>query len=156
MCGVYLVATAKFIDTSDFEIRLNRSATDFKRIAEKAIRAGAAIIATRMQERLNDVLSVDAQNGKLVQALGITPVKRGRNFDYNAHIGFDGYQLPAYGKFPQGVPFQLIARTFESGAGDWRPKTPFAKPAVNDTKEQVRLIMNRVAEEEFQKIMEGK
>jgi acetolactate synthase-1/2/3 large subunit len=28
------VATAKFIDSSDFELRLNRSATDFAKVAE--------------------------------------------------------------------------------------------------------------------------
>lgn len=149
------MAAAKFIDSSDFEIRLNRSATDFKRIAEKAIRAGAAIIATKMQENLRGVLS-PAATGQLVAALGITPVKQGLNYDYNAHIGFDGYRQPGYGKFPQGVPFQLIARSFESGAGDWRPAKPFAKPAVMATKDRVREEMNRVAEEEFRKIMEGR
>ncbi len=149
------MATAKFIDSSDYEIRLNRSAADFQKIAEKAIRAGAAIIATRMQENLKGILSPDA-TGQLVDALGITPVKQGLNYDYNAHIGFDGYQQPPYGKFPQGVPFQLIARSFESGEGDWRPAMPFAKPAVQATKEEVKATMTRAAEEEFQKIMEGK
>ena len=149
------MATAKFIDSADFEIRLNRSATDFKKVAEAAIRAGAAIIATKMQENLRGILSPDA-TGQLVAALGITPVKQGLDYNWNAHIGFDGYQQPGYGKFPQGVPFQLIARSFESGAGDWRPPTPFAKPAVRATREEVRRVMTRAAEEEFQKIMEGK
>lgn len=149
------MATAKFIDSSDFELRLNRSATDFRKIAEKAIRAGAAVIATRMQENLRGILS-PAATGQLVDALGITPVKQGRDYDYNAHIGFDGYQMPGYGKFPQGVPFQLIARSFESGAGDWRPAKPFAKPAVQATREEVKRVMTDAAEKEFQKIMEGK
>ena len=149
------MATAKFIDSSAYEIRLNRSATDFRKVAEAAIRAGAAVIATQMQKNLQGILS-PAATGQLVAALGITPVEKGWNYSYNAHIGFDGYQQPGYGEFPQGVPFQLIARSFESGAGDWRPKKPFAKPAVKQTKAQVKEVMAKAAEEEFQKIMGGK
>lgn len=149
------MATAKFIDSSDYEMRLNRSATDFAKVAEAAIRAGAAVIATQMQQNLEGILSPKA-TGQLVAALGITPVKQGKDYSYNAHIGFDGYQTPAYGKFPKGVPFQLIARSFESGAGDWRPPKPFAKPAVQATRERVREVMNKAAEEEFEKIMKGK
>lgn len=149
------MATARFIDSSDFEIRLNRSSADFKKIAEKAIRAGAAIIATKMQRNLRGVLS-PAATGQLVASLGITPVRQGKNYDYNAHIGFDGYQEPGYGKFPQGVPFQLIARTIESGVKGIRPAKPFARTAVNETKDEVNQEMTRVAEEEFKKIMEEK
>lgn len=149
------MATAKFIDSSDFELRLNRSATDFRKVAEAAIRAGAAVIATQMQENLRSILS-PAATGQLVAALGITPVKQGRDYSYNAHIGFDGYRKPGYGQFPQGVPFQLIARSFESGAGNWRPPKPFAKPAVQQTKAKVQEVMAKAAEEEFQKIMGGK
>lgn len=149
------MAIAKFIDSSDYELRLNRCSKDFARIAEKAIEAGAAIIAQKMRENLKGILSPNA-TGQLVASMGITPVKQDANYNYNAHIGFDGYRQPPYGKFPQGVPFQLIARSFESGAGDWRPKKPFAKPAVQATKDRVREVMNKVAEEEFQKIMEEK
>lgn len=149
------MATAKFIDSSDYELRLNRSATDFAKVAEAAIRAGAAVIATQMQQNLTGILSPKA-TGQLVAALGITPVKQGRDYSYNAHIGFDGYQQPGYGKFPKGVPFQLIARSFESGAGNWRPARPFAKPAVKATRERVKEVMAKAAEEEFEKIMKGK
>ena len=149
------MATAKFIDSSDYELRLNRSATDFAKVAETAIRAGAAVIATQMQQNLEGILSPKA-TGQLVAALGITPVKQGKDYSYNAHIGFDGYQPPGYGKFPKGVPFQLIARSFESGAGDWRPPKPFAKPAVRATRERVKEVMTKAAEEEFEKIMKGK
>ena len=149
------MAVARFIDSSDFEIRLNRSATDFKKVAEKSIEAGAAVIAQKMRENLKGILSPNA-TGQLVASMGITPVKWDAAFNYNAHIGFDGYRRPPYGEFPQGVPFQLIARSFESGAGDWRPAKPFAKPAVMATKDRVREEMTRVAEEEFKKIMEGK
>lgn len=149
------MASAKFIDASGFELRLNRSASSYRKVAEAAIRAGAAVIAAQMKDNLRGILSPNA-TGQLVASMGITPVKQDAAYNYNAHIGFDGYRRPPYGKFPQGVPFQLIARSFESGAGDWRPAKPFAKPAVMATKDRVREEMTRVAEEEFKKIMEGK
>lgn len=149
------MALAKFIDLPDFEIKLGRMSTDFPRIAEQAIRAGAAVLAPVMRKKLAGILSQDA-TGQLVASLGITPVVRDRNFNYNAHIGFDGYQSPPYGKFPLGVPFQLIARSFESGAGEWRTPTPFAKPAVSEARARMDEEMRRAAEEEFQKIMEEK
>ena len=149
------MASAKFIDSAGFELKLNRSAQNFRKVAEAAIRAGAAVIAEEMGNRLRGILSPKA-TGQLVNALGITPVKQDKDYNYNAHIGFDGYRKPPYGKFPQGVPFQLIARSFESGAGTWRKATPFAKPAVNATKQKVKEVMTRVADEEFQKIMEEK
>ena len=149
------MASAKFIDASGFELRLKRSASSYRKVAEAAIRAGAAVIAAQMKDNLRGILSPKA-TGQLVNSMGITPVKQDKDYNYNAHIGFDGYQKPPYGKFPQGVPFQLIARSFESGAKPWRDATPFAKPAVNATKEKVKEVMTRVAEEEFKKIMEEK
>ena len=148
------MALAKFIDDDDFMIRLERAATDFPSVAEKVIRAGAAVLAPVMRRRLSGILSASA-TGQLVAALGITPVKQDRNADYNAHIGFDGYQQPGYGKFPIGVPFSLIARSFESGAGDWRPKTPFARPAMLEAREAMSAAMTAAAEEEYKKIMGG-
>lgn len=148
------MALAKFIDDDDFMIRLERAATDFPSVAEKVIRAGAAVLAPVMRRRLSGILSASA-TGQLVAALGITPVKQDRNADYNAHIGFDGYQQPGYGKFPIGVPFALIARSFESGAGDWRPKTPFARPAILEAREAMSAAMTAAAEEEYKKIMGG-
>lgn len=148
------MALAKFIADDDFMIRLERAATDFPSVAEKVIRAGAAVLAPVMRRRLSGILSASA-TGQLVAALGITPVKQDRNADYNAHIGFDGYQKPGYGKFPIGVPFALIARSFESGAGDWRPKTPFARPAMLEAREAMSAAMTAAAEEEYKKIMGG-
>lgn len=150
------MATAKFIDHKDYEIRLNRCSTDFAKVAEKAIRAGMAVAAPVMRRKLQGILLPESKAGQLVSALGITPVKQGLDMSYNAHLGFDGYQQPPYGKFPQGVPFQLIARSFESGARDWRPATPFAKPALQEAKEDMQKAMEAAAEKEFENIMKGK
>ena len=147
------MARAQFIDDPAFELVMSKAGTKYPDIAEKALRAGAGIIADEMKKRLRGLLSPKS-TGQLIAAFGITPVKQDRKFNYNTHLGFDGYQRPGYGKFLRtGVPFQLIARSFESGAGNWRPATPFAKPAVNATKQQVFETMRRIAENELIKIM---
>lgn len=147
------MARAQFINDPAFELAMSKAGTKYPEIAEKALKAGAGIIADEMKKRLKGLLSPKA-TGQLVASFGITPVKQDRNFNYNTHLGFEGYQRPGYGQWKaSGVPFQLIARSFESGAGDWRPKTPFAKPAVEATKQQVYAEMTRIAERELKKIM---
>jgi hypothetical protein len=147
------VARAKFINDPAFEAAISKAAAKFPEVAEAALRAGASVIADEMKKRLKGVLSPRA-TGQLVASFGITPVKQDREFNFNVHLGFDGYRQPGYGRFEAtGVPFQLIARSIENGAGDWRPATPFAKPAVQATKAQAFAVMTQVAEEELEKIM---
>lgn len=147
------MARAKFIDDDAFSMMLERAEANTEQVARAALIAGAEVIADRMKQNLKGILS-DAATGQLVAAFGITPVKQDRELNWNVHLGFDGYQQPPQRRWPQGVPFQLIARSFESGAGDWRPKKPFAKPAVQATKEQALQAMKRAAERELEKISE--
>lgn len=147
------MARAQFIADEEFEMTISRAMAGTERVARAALKAGAAVIADRMKENLKGILS-DKATGQLVAAFGITPVKQDANYNWNVHLGFDGYQQPPQKRWPQGVPFQLIARSFESGAGDWRPKKPFAKPAVQETKEQALQAMKRAAERELEKISE--
>ena len=147
------MARAKFIDDPAFEAAISKAAAKFPEVAEKALRAGAAVIADEMKRRLRGVLS-DKATGQLVGAFGITPVKQDSDYNFNVHLGFDGYRKPGYGKFEStGVPFQLIARSIESGAGDWRPAKPFAKPAVEATRAQAYAEMTKAAEAELDRIM---
>lgn len=164
------MARAKFIDNSDFELMLERAGVHTEEVARVALKAGASVIANQMKENLKGILS-DKATGQLVAAFGITPMKRDTRMNFNVHLGFDGYQEPGH------VPFQLIARSFESGAvmggryevgangkrkkkkispdSYWRKPTPFAKPAVEATKQQAYDAMTRVAEKELKKITEG-
>lgn len=154
--GVLSVARAQFISDPAFELAISQAAARFPEVAEKALRAGAAVYAGQMKKNLKGLLS-PAATGELVDAFGITPVKMDTEFNYNVHLGFDGYQKPGYGKFAvKGVPFQLIARSFESGAGDWRAPTPFAKPAVKAKKQEALEVMIKTAEEELEKIANTK
>lgn len=147
------MARAKFIDDPAFEAAISKAAAQFPEVAAAALRAGAAVIADEMKKRLKGVLS-DKATGQLVASFGITPVKQDREFNYNVHLGFDGYRRPGYGQFEAtGVPFQLIARSIESGAGDWRKPAPFAKPAVQASKAQAYAAMTEAAERELEKYL---
>lgn len=167
------MARAKFIADDAFELMLKRAKAGTEQVAKAALKAGAAVIADQMKENLEGILSPKA-TGQLVAAFGITPVKMDRQFNWNVHLGFDGYQTP--GK----VPFQLIARSFESGAvmggrytgkvrgrkrettkpkygpeDYWRTPKPFARPAVQATKQRALDAMKAAAEKEFEKINKG-
>lgn len=147
------MARAQFISNDSFELTMSKVGAKYPEVAEKALKTGAGIIADEMRKRLEGILSPDA-TGQLVDSFGITPVRQDNNFNYNVHLGFEGYQKPGYGKWVStGVPFQLIARSFESGAGDWRDPHPFAAPAVKATREIAAEAMARTAEEELKKIM---
>lgn len=166
------MARAKFIDDDAFSMMLERAEAGTRKIAEAALRAGASVIADQMKQNLQGVLSPKA-TGELVGAFGITPVKQDKSLNWNVHLGFDGYQMPGR------VPFQLLARTFESGAvmggrytgrivkgkrekvkakfgpeDYWRVPTPFAKPAVQSTKAQALEAMKRAADRELEKMKE--
>lgn len=160
------MAQAKFIDSDDFEMTISNAIAKYPEIAEKCLAAGAGIIADEMKRRLKGVLSPFA-TGQLVGAFGITPVKRDLDGNFNVHLGFDGYQQPPQKRFPSGVPFQLIARSFESGAvvgkrakrgklseneTYWRTPMPFAAPAVRATRARAFEEMKRVAETELEKL----
>ena len=109
------MAQAKFIDDDLFSWTLEQAQGLIPEIEKKALAVGGKIIADEMKKRLRGVIA-DKSATKLVDSFGITPVKQNTQLNWNLHLGFDGYQEPGYGKFPNGVPFQLLARTFESGA----------------------------------------
>ena len=128
----------------DFALKLSQLATDFDDVAEKAIRAGADIVADEMRARLEKSLS-GKSTGDLEAAMGITPVLRDSNGDWNAKVGFDGYDR-------NGVPNQLKARVLESGSSK-QQKRPFIAPAVRATRKQVQDAMEKIIEDEFEKEM---
>lgn len=148
------MAKASFIQDESFEWAISTVGKRFPKIVEEALRAGSAVIAAQMKKNLEGILSPWA-TGQLVASFGITPVRQNMKGDWNVHLGFDGYQEPLH------VPFQLIARSFESGArrddGDgpyqWRSATPFAKPAVKTKRAEAEAKMKEAAEGEIKKIM---
>ena len=171
------MAVATFIDNADFRRKLDKMPEALPDISKAALKAGANIIADEMKKNLKAILQPESRNGELVAAFGITPMKTDRKGVFNVHLGFDGYQLPAAKNFPNGVPFQLLARTFESGAvlgsryqikdsgtrtrskrprsqwAYWREPTPFAAPAVRAKWGEAETKMREIAETELERIL---
>ena len=127
----------------DYALKLSQLATGSDEIAKKAIFEGSNIIADKIKNNLEGVLSSEA-TGELVASFGVTPIEKNKNGDWNAKIGFDGYDR-------KGVANQLKARVLESGKSGGQ-KHPFVRPAVNATKKQVVEKMNQVIEEEINKL----
>lgn len=137
------MARMTFKAGDEFALKLSRLQSGADEIAKKAIYAGAGIVADKIQANLNQVLSSDA-TGEMMGSFGITPIKQDGDGNWNAKIGFDGYDS-------NGVPNQLKARVLESGSSKQK-KRPFVRPAVNATKNQAKAEMARVIEEEIKRL----
>lgn len=128
---------------NDYALKLSRLATQSDEIAKKAIYEGSKIIADQIKENLQSVLSEEA-TGELVDAFGVTPIERDSDGNWNAKVGFDGYDS-------QGVPNQLKARALESGTSK-QPKRPFVRPAINKTRKLILKRMGDVIDDEIKRL----
>lgn len=127
----------------EYAIKLSRLVTNHDEIAKKAIYGAVKIVADKIKSNLEGVLS-DEATGELVDSFGVTPIDKDKQGNWNAKIGFDGYDS-------EGVPNQLKARVLESGSSKQK-KRPFVRPAMNATKKQARAKMEQIIEEEYKKI----
>ena len=114
-------------------------------IARQALYVGAKIYADAMKGELTGVIK-DKRRDALIAAFGITPHRQDRNFNYTAHLGFDGYQTVG----DKQVPFQLIARSINSGAKLSENReikaTKFAENAVKKNKQRAQDAMRETVE----------
>lgn len=163
------MATISFKNGDEYALKLSRLATDSDQIAKKAIYESAKVVADIIKSNI-DALPEEkfrylqhgdtftgvprTQKEDLQESFGITSIKRDKNENWNAKIGFDGYGSIPTKKYPSGLPNQLLARSIESGSSV-RQKRPFVRPAVNATKKQALEAMRRVIDEETEKIMGG-
>ena len=127
----------------EFALALSRLATQSDEIAKKAIYEGAKVVADKIKSNLQGVLSPEA-TGEMEASFGVTPIERDSDGNWNAKIGFDGYDS-------NGVANQLKARVIESGSSK-QSKKPFVRPAVNATKRTAVEKMGQVINEEIQKL----
>lgn len=129
----------------DFVEHLDKIAGMTDDIARQALYVGAKIYADAMKDELTGVIK-DKRRDALIDAFGITPHRQDRNFDYTAHLGFDGYQTVG----DRQVPFQLIARSLNSGAKLSENReikaTKFAEKAVKKNKQRAQEAMRETAE----------
>ena len=141
------MAAIAFKNGEEYALKLDRLATGSEEIAKKAIYQGAKVVADKIKSNLEGVLSPEA-TGELVESFGITPIARDSDGNWNAKVGFDGYDS-------KGMANQYKARIIESGTRA-QPKRPFVRPAINATKKKALETMKRVIDEETEKIMGGK
>jgi len=127
----------------EYAIKLSRLVTNHDEIAKKAIYGAVEIVADKIKSNLKGVLS-DEATGELVESFGVTPIDKDKQGNWNAKVGFDGYDS-------EGVPNQLKARVLESGSSKQK-KRPFVRPALNATKKQARAKMEQIIEDEYRKI----
>lgn len=137
------MARFSFKAGEDYAIKLSKLATNSEEIAKKAIYEGANIVADEIKKNLKGVLS-DEATGDLVESFGVTPIKRDSSGNWNAKVGFDGYDR-------NGVANQLKARVLESGTST-KKKKPFVRPAINKTRKQVVKKMEDVIDREIEKL----
>jgi HK97 gp10 family phage protein len=150
--------------TADFWVKLQRLADNADDIAKKAIYEGAGIMADEIRARLEQNLAdptylgskagVDVKNvgytatGGMADALGVTKIqKKGTGGNWNAHIGWDGYE-----NGDKSRAYQLLANAMESGTSTMRAR-PFIKPAVEAKRTAVEDKMNEIIDDEFEKIL---
>ena len=138
-----MCARMSFSAGEDFALALSRLETGSEEIAKKAIYAGASIIADKIKSNLEGVLSGEG-TGDMLDSFGVTPIDRDSSGNWNAKIGFDGYDS-------KGVANQLKARVIESGTSK-KQKHPFVRPAVNATKATAVARMGEVIDEEIRKM----
>lgn len=141
------MATIKFKKGDEYALKLSRLATGSEEVAKKAIYQGARVVANKIKANLEGILSPDA-TGDMLGSFGITPIERDKDGNWNAKIGFDGYDR-------KGIPNQLKARVLESGSSR-QQKRPFVRPAVNATKKQAIEAMSKIIDEETKRIIGGK
>lgn len=160
------MARMTFRASEEYELKLLKYQQRSPEIIKAAIYAGAKVVADAIKKAL-DALPTDTfrflRNGEkfngptshekedLQAAFGVTPITLGKDGNYSAKIGFDGYGSIPTNKYPNGVPNQLVARSIESGS-TVRKKTPFVRTAVNRVKKAAQEAMAKAADAEIEKI----
>lgn len=133
---------------------------------EKAVHAGAAIVADRIRANLEALPEEEfrklgegetfrglpaGQKKDLVDSFGLTPIDKDKRGFIHTKAGFNEYGSFPTNAYPEGVPNQLLARSVESGSSV-RQKTPFVEPAVRATRKQAIEAMEKVIDDEIKKI----
>ena len=138
------MAKMTFKAGDEYALRLSKLASGSDEIAKKAIYEGVKIVADKVNENLQKVIS-DKATGDLAASFGVTPIAKDDKGNWNAKIGFDGYDR-------KGVPNQLKARVLESGSSRQK-KRPFVRPAINATKKEAIAKIEETIDKEIEKIM---
>lgn len=133
-------------------------------IIGKAIYEGAGIVADAIREELEKLPTDESfgttehpakgikavQKVGLLQSMGISEMRE-ENGMYNVKIGFDGYNKVKTARWPKGQPNTMVARAAESGT-TWLQKSPFARPAVRNTRKKALDKMGESVDQEISRL----
>lgn len=140
------MARMTFKAGDEYALKLSRLGKATDEVAKKAIYKGAGVVTDAVRKNLRRVLSESKYStGDLEESLGITPIDQDKDGNYNAKVGFDGYDQ-------KGVPNQLKARVIESGSSKVQ-KRPFVRPALKESKKEAVRAMEKAVDEETKRIM---
>lgn len=165
------MAKVTITEPSEFMAKLSKLETSHKKIAGKAIFAGAKIIADQISSNLSTIpvepfrylhdgeqlsSASASQVEGLMNCFGITTLQEDED-GYNVKCGFSEYIdtniIPPTNQYPRGLPAPMLARAIESGSS-FRKKHPFVRPAIAQTKGKAKEKMAQIIEEETKKIMD--
>lgn len=139
------MAKITFPGLSRYERQLQKLGMEGDRITGQAIYAGASVVADEIRQNIRTLPeNTGVTKRGLEEGFGIAPLRDDNGFR-NVKAGFDGYN-------EAGRPNQLMARIMESGTSKVQ-KHPFIAPAVRKSRKKAEETMERVLNEEIEKIM---
>lgn len=160
------MAHISFKNTDEYIRKLQKLADKSTHIVKEALYEGAGFMADKIRQQITELPNEEyryaykykplygitkEQKEGLLNGLGISKMED-KMGAYNVSISFDGYNATKTKKYPNGQPNLLIARSIESGTS-FRQKHPFVRIAVSENKKEVLRIMQKVIDDEVNKII---
>lgn len=130
-----------------FLLKMSKLGDQTDRIAEEALQAGGEVVLAEVRANLQGVVGRDTKypslaTGELIGSLGLSPVKRDRNENYDIKVGFGE---PRSDKAKSNAKLANILEYGKSG----QPAKPFLKPARRTSRKACIAAMQEVLEREM-------
>jgi len=158
------MAVFDFNIPNDFIRQIERAEKKSNGIIEKCLEAGGEILYKNVKDNLEWAIGESERStGELLGSLGVSPVKDSKNGGYNLKIGFNEprrkktktrYGIRIYNEDDTNANAK-IANVLEHGRsenGRQHPR-PFMKPAVEQSEARIIEAMQKVYEEEADKLL---
>ena len=164
------MAKISFPGLKKYELMLSKLGDQSQEVAEKAVYAGAKIVADKIRSNIKKLIAYDdeaaiyawvlknpapltrtAKQG-LLDGLGVSEIRNDNGY-INTKVGFTGYNGIKTKSFPEGQPNVIIAQVTENGSSI-TGKQPFVRPAVRAKKREIEAAMAAVLDREIKKIMQ--
>ena len=143
------MATFEYTFPDDFIDTISRLEERTDEIVTCVLEAGGEVVLKQVRRNLQSVLGKNTaypsrSTGRLVNALGLSPVKVDRSGNFNVKVGFDEPRQ-------DGASNAMIGSIIEYGKHGQPPK-PFLKPARNTSKSACIEAMKQKLEDEVSQL----